>query len=238
MNTTQSPQLIVEGNIGAGKSTFLRMAESYLNAQLVYEPHERWQNIGGHNLLDHFYKDMSRWTYTFQSYAFISRIQAQEFYAAENDKPLQVIERSIYSDRYCFARNLYEMGRMSDLEWQLYQEWFSWMTNRMKAPDAFIYLRTSPEICYSRLKKRNRSEELSVDLDYLKILHDRHEAWLIDKKEIDQSLYNVPVIILECSEDFEHNQEVQRAHVQSIISFLGKNFRLSASQVSRCLSTI
>ena len=99
---------IVEGNIGAGKSTFLKMLKQYLNVQIVLEPHEKWQNIGdGHNLLDQFYNDPKRWAYTFQSYAFVSRVVAQQEHAKVNPFSMQILERSVFSDRYCFARNCY-----------------------------------------------------------------------------------------------------------------------------------
>lgn len=42
-----------------------------------------------------------------------------------------------------------------------------------------VYLRTTPEVVYERMKMRGRSEESSVSLDYLKQLHDLHENWLI-----------------------------------------------------------
>ena len=48
---------IVEGNIGAGKSTFLKIIQKHLDVQVVFEPHEKWQKvIDGQNLLDKFYK--------------------------------------------------------------------------------------------------------------------------------------------------------------------------------------
>lgn len=42
-----------------------------------------------------------------------------------------------------------------------------------------VYLRTTPEVVYERMKVRGRSEESTVDLGYLKQLHDLHEDWLI-----------------------------------------------------------
>ena len=65
---------ILEGNIGAGKSTFLRLAGDTLPLQIVPEPHTKWQQVGGHNLLEKFYTDTNRWAYTFQSYAFVTRV--------------------------------------------------------------------------------------------------------------------------------------------------------------------
>lgn len=220
---------IVEGNIGAGKSTFLGLIRSYLHAQIVYEPLDRWQNIGGHNLFEHFYTDPKRWSYTFQSYAFITRVLAQKEGAVRNTTPLQILERSVYSDRYCFAKNLFELGLMSELEWKLYQEWFAWFVESMSTkPDGFIYLRTDPEICYERLLKRSRAEENTISLDYLKRLHEKHEDWLVYRKGISQSLEQTPVLILDCNDEFETSDAVQKKHMDDIIAFLETNFNIPA----------
>lgn len=230
---SQAPVIIIEGNIGVGKSTFLKIIQHYLNAQLVFEPHERWQNVAGHNILDHFYKDMGRWAYTFQSFAFISRIQAQREQLQRLQEPVQIVERSVFSDRYCFARNCYEMGSMSDLEWSLYQEWFSWLIEVLPLPHAFIYLRTDPEVCFERIGKRKRAEEEMIDKAYLAKLHACHETWLVEKKGIAEIIKNIPVLILECSVDFEHNQEVQKAQIKQILAFLETHFKISAEKVGR-----
>ena len=39
------------------------------------EPVELWQNIQGHNLLELYYKNFKRWSFTFQTYALFSRMQ-------------------------------------------------------------------------------------------------------------------------------------------------------------------
>lgn len=219
--------LIVEGNIGAGKSTFLRILEKRLQVQVVYEPHEAWQSVGGENLLDRFYSDTKRWAYTFQSYAFVTRVLAQEQHVLTCKYPTQVLERSVYSDRYCFAKNCYEMGVMNALEWKLYQEWFSWLVDLYTVkPHGFIYLQTDPEICFERLKKRNRSEEQTVSLDYIKKLHDKHESWLLEKRDVAPYLKDVPVLVLPCNKDFEHDLEMQEEHLQKICDFFNVNWNM------------
>lgn len=211
----------VEGNIGAGKSTFLNIIRTFLNARVVLEPHEMWQNVGGHNLLDKFYADPKRWAYTFQMYAFITRTMAKKEASSTSNQPIQILERSVFSDRYCFAQNCFELGVMTELEWNLYRDCFDWLTEpESVAPHGFIYLQTDPEVCYKRLLKRNRSEEAGVSLDYLKRVHDKHEAWLIDKKGVSSSLTQVPVLIIPCDDDFENNRELQKAHISKIIDFL------------------
>ncbi|MGZ6250880.1 MAG: deoxynucleoside kinase [Candidatus Chromulinivorax sp.] len=219
--TKESKSIIVEGNIGAGKSTFLRLIKELLpGAQVVYEPHERWQDVGGENLLDYFYKDTSRWAYTFQSYAFITRIMAAQQAEKQFDSKLSILERSVYSDRYCFAKNAFEMGTMTALEWNLYQDWWSWFVRHYtKKPFGFIYLQTPPKVCYQRLLKRARSEEALVPLDYIQALHDKHESWLIKKENIEDYLQDIPVLVLDCTQSFEDNPELCKQFAQQIIDF-------------------
>lgn len=239
MVTTQPKTLIVEGNIGAGKSTFLKILNDNLNVQVIYEPDQKWQNVGdGENLLDKFYSDPKRWAYTFQTYAFVTRVVEQELCTKKNKEAVQIIERSVYADRYCFARNCYEMGMMSALEWKLYQEWFAWLVDTYTAkPAGFIYLRVDPEICYQRILKRSRSAESSISLEYIKMLHRKHEEWLIEKKEVSPSLRDVPVLTLPCNVEFEKNREEQEKHLKKIKEFFSlEQMGISAKTSSRSVT--
>lgn len=214
---------IIEGNIGAGKSTFLRLLRDQLPVQIVYEPLDQWQQVaGGQNLLDYFYKDTKRWAYTFQSYAFITRVMEQQKKALQSPFGTQVLERSVYSDRYCFAKNCFDMGTMSPLEWSLYQEWFDWLIeNYVSKPAGFIYLRTSPEVCFSRLKKRARAEESVVPFSYLKALHERHEQWLVEGKIVGMHLKGVPILILETDIEFETDSAQMKRYLAQMADFMG-----------------
>jgi len=54
---------------------------------------------------------------------------------------------------------------------------------RLKIRNIYIvYLRTDPEVALDRLRKRGRSEECGVSVDYLRAVHTLHEEWLIEKK--------------------------------------------------------
>lgn len=71
--------LTIEGNIGVGKTTFLKLIKEKLRLdfEVIDEPVDVWQNIkqGDSNLLDLFYKEPTRWGFTFQTYAFMSRLR-------------------------------------------------------------------------------------------------------------------------------------------------------------------
>lgn len=223
---------VVEGNIGAGKSTFLKKMGSMLQAQVVYEPVKTWQNVGGENLLDAYYKDGARWAYTFQTYAILSRIIALEEHAQQNDKLFQLAERSVYSDQFCFAKNLHEAGVISNLEWNLYITWFSWLTEKhIEQPAGFIYLRTDPRICLERLIKRSRSEEKSVTLDYLTLVHEKHEQWFIHKKGVAHAAQAIPTLVINCDEDFEENSALQQKLAQQVATFIGAQLNRSSQDL-------
>lgn len=216
------PCYIIEGNIGAGKSTLVSLIQKQLDVHVIFEPHDQWQAVGGtENLLDRFYKDTARWAYTFQSYAFMTRVRAQEEHAKMFPHQSQVLERSVYSDRYCFAKNCFELGFMNSLEWKLYQEWFAWLVDNYTAvPDGFIYLKADPEVCYARLTKRDRHEESDVKLEYLASLHKKHENWLTHGMGLTPQLERVPVLTVDGNSDFEHDSIAQQKMIDAIRAFI------------------
>lgn len=66
--------------------------------------------------------------------------------------------------------------------------WFEFLRSCPKevdlSVDLVIYLRTTPEVAYQRLKARARSEEKIVSLEYLQDLHNLHEKWLQQGAEV------------------------------------------------------
>lgn len=146
---------IIEGNIGAGKSTFLKLLGHHMpQAPIGLEPLQNWQStIYGQSLLTNFYEDPKRWAYTLETLTMMCRVR--EHLVDQTDKNRnKIIERSIYSGHYAFAQNSYENGFMTNVEWAVYNEWFNFLIpNKCKAPLGFIYLRVDPEVSYERIKK-------------------------------------------------------------------------------------
>jgi len=188
--------LFVEGNIGTGKSTFLKKLSQEF--KVILEPVDEWtktRNANGKNLLEEFYSDPARNAYLFQSIAFRSRMKNIV------NQDTAIIERSIYTDRNVFAKACREDSLISDIEWNDYCGWFDWLTDEFKIqPTGFIYLRCEPEISYERIKKRSRSGEESISLDYLQKLHQKHDQWLLHEEK-------TPVVVIDVNEDFEDNPE-------------------------------
>ena len=221
---SKNKTFVLEGNIGAGKSTFLDIVRKNLDIDVILEPTDKWQKIGASgNLLELFYNDTPRWAYTFQSYAFVSRVQAlyeRELHSTSGT--MHLLERSVYCDRYCFAKGAYELGNLTTLEWQIYKEWFNWLVERYTTkPAGFVYLRVSPDICLKRLTKRSRSEESEIAIAYLELLHRKHEDWLINKKEISDFIKDVPVLVMDCNKDFEQDKNEQEKLLLALEKFVG-----------------
>ena len=214
---------VLEGNTGAGKSTLLRIIKANLPVDVILEPVDKWQAVvAGGNLFDLFFKDPKRWAMTFQSYVLVSRLQAilDHQKSSPTDIP-QVLERSVYCDCFCFAKNCYESGFMSAIEWQVYSEWFSLLIkNYTQKPSGFIYLRASPQVCFERVQKRARSEEANFNLEFLTTLHKRHEDWLIYKVDLPEYLKEVPVLIVDCDLEFEQDDQRRAQVIKEIANFI------------------
>jgi thymidine kinase len=68
---------------------------------------------------------------------------------------------------------LLENGCMTPGEFELFEGLYNKLAWK---PDLFIYLRTTPETCKERILKRQRACETSIDIEYLKSLHEQYEA--------------------------------------------------------------
>ncbi len=212
---------ILEGNIGAGKSTFLKLLEKALPyISIGLEPKNNWlKQIDGQCLLENFYKDAQRWAYTLETFSMICRVN-EHHNEQERSHPFHIIERSIYSGYYCFAKNDFENGFMTELEWNIYQRWFTFLTGNCLPPQGFIYLRVEPEIALERTKMRNRSAEKNISLDYLQQIHRHHEQFLVEKEDVLSDILTIPTLILDGNYDFEHNPAVFEQNCSVIEDFL------------------
>ncbi|KAH9520529.1 deoxycytidine metabolic process [Dermatophagoides farinae] len=177
-------KIIVEGNIGSGKTTFLSIfaknCSKLCNDPLIIpEPVDLWRDVGGVNIFQLLADDPKRWSFTFQSYVQLTMLKIHEL-MPENGN-VKVMERSLYSARYCFVENLMQKKLISPCEYHVLNQWFN---NCLPAAqiDLIIYLRTDPDIVFERIKKRGRPEESKITLDYLRALHKLHEDWLVHKK--------------------------------------------------------
>ena len=187
---------IVEGNIAAGKSTYI----SKLCSDVVHvaEPIDEWQKTGIFQLYN---TDPVTNAYKFQTYAFTTRIQSfLREYEKHGPDATYLLERSWHSDRL-FARANYEAGYFTEMEWKMYNDWCD-MHEKLVPFEVtgFIYLKTSAEVCYDRLHKRHRSTEELLKLSYLESLEKAHDEFfklrshLLIANNIDDDTSNTALI--------------------------------------------
>jgi len=215
----------VEGNIGSGKTMLLKYFSDKEDVAVMEEPVVQWRNLHGHNLLDMMYKDPARWAHLFQSYV---QLTMMEQHLRPSSNAVKMMERSLFSARYCFVENLFHSGKLSEAEYLVYNEWFKMITKNVDiAVDLIVYLKTDPKIVHERTKRRGRSEEQQIPLEYLEKLHRYYEEWLVEEK----FPIPAPVLVLNANEDLaEMKSKFEKYSAQILCS---KSFEESLSAVTK-----
>lgn len=211
--------IAVEGNIGAGKSTFLEHYSKVKPIEILPEPVYKWRNMQGKNLLELSYQDPDRWSHLVQSYIQLTMAE-NHVQKLSPGKQIKMLERSIHSSRHCFIQNFYDTGKMSEAGYQVLVEWFDFLTNKNNQMDVgvdmFIYLRTSPQVAYQRVRQRARKEEEVVALEYLTQIHNLHEKWM----ESLANEGNIPVLVVDADKDVKEVPDIYTQYEDSILSKL------------------
>lgn len=185
--------IAIAGNIGSGKTTLTHL----LSKHFGWKPH--YEEVDNNPYISSFYEDMQRWSFNLQIYFLTSRFK--QILDIRNSGENVVQDRTIYEDAYIFASNLYDMGLMSDRDYNNYRSLFELMSSYMQAPDLLIYLRASIPTLVRQIAKRNRVYEQSIRLDYLKSLNDKYETWIANYNKGKVLIIDSDNIELENPED-------------------------------------
>ena len=205
------PFIGIAGNIGVGKTTFTNM----LCERFGWDPH--YEVVLDNPYLKDFYGNMLRWSFNLQIYFLSKRFQVQKQIQQLSNTIVQ--DRTIYEDANIFARSIHDMKNMDDRDWENYQELFGEMTSYLRPPDLIVYLQASTDSLISRIKKRGRDYEQSLDLEYLHLLNIYYDRWineLLVSKEI-------PVLVIKTDgKDFHTDPCYCEDIYQRIYKFLNK----------------
>lgn len=169
----------ISGIIGAGKTTLAAALGKVMNLPVYYEP------IVENEYLTDFYRDMKRYSFSFQIYLLNERFRQHQQVLWNGTGGIQ--DRTLYEDSI-FARVLYEDGNMEEREYKTYLNLFRNMSNFMKKNTLIVHLDVKPNEALERIKKRNRGCETGITVDYLTKLYNAYEEFL---KEISKV---IPVI--------------------------------------------
>lgn len=174
--------IVIAGTIGAGKSSLARLLGEHFGTDVFYE------SVDDNPILPLFYTSTDeeiqakRYPFLLQLWFLNTRFKSIKE-ALVNDN--NVLDRSIYEDWY-FAKINKELGRISDLEFQMYESLLENMMEELeelpkKSPDLLIYLSGSFETVMNRVNKRGRDYELDEGLlDYYRLLWQGYDEWVYE----------------------------------------------------------
>ena len=129
-------------------------------------------------------------------------------------------------------RAVHEAKWMNEMEISIYDSWFDPVVSSLPGlvPDAFIYLRASPDTCHKRMLLRKRAEEGGVSIDYLRGLHEKHESWLFPSESGNHGVFSVNKLPF-------HVDHTLPADIRDRVFYLGgEHMHSSIQQVLPCLS--
>lgn len=182
----------IAGNIGAGKSSLTELLAKHFGWKPYYE------SVDDNPYLADFYEDMRRWSFNLQVYFLSSRFRHQKELMKKDESYIQ--DRTIYEDVEIFAKNLHQMGLMSERDYRNYSSLFHEMTEYLQPPDLLIYLKANVPTLVRQIQQRGRDYETTIRIDYLEGLNKLYEDWI--KRYPHQKL------IIETDDlDFVNNKE-------------------------------
>ena len=205
--------ITVGAMIGAGKTSLAELVANHFNSEVFYE------SVDNNPILPLFYTaseeeiQTKRYPFLLQLWFLNTRFKSiKEALVKDNN----VLDRSIYEDWY-FAKVNKDLGRISDLEFSLYEDLLNNMLEELeglpkKSPDLMIYLSGSFETILERIKKRGREYELDEALvSYYYTLWEGYDNW------IKQHYKASEVLIINIDEiDYVNNEE----HKQKVLSMI------------------
>jgi len=158
--------VVVEGVIGAGKTTMARMLAERARGRLVLEEFEE------NPFLDRFYTDRDRWALQTQLAFLASRFKQQKALAARDLFVDHVIADYTFDKDRIFAH-----VTLSGDEVRLYESLYGIMEPSAPVPDLVVYLRSSVERLLHNIALRGRSYESGMDPDYLRELVEAYDQY-------------------------------------------------------------
>jgi len=190
VSTRENRYLVIEGVIGAGKTSLARLLADRLGAGLVLE------EVEDNPFLKDFYRDRTRYAFQTQMHFLFSRYQQQR-----NLRQTDLFNDKLVAD-YLFQKDrIFASLNLVDKELALYERLVGWLELDVVKPDVVVYLQASTDTLMERIMKRNRSFERDMDRDYIDRLNDAYNHYFFHYTD-------TPLLVVNSNRiDFVHEPE-------------------------------
>ena len=163
--------LAIEGVIGVGKTSLVRLLQPVFGAEILLEVFEE------NPFLSDFYSDRARYAFQTQIFFLLSRYQQQR-----HAVPAALTQRSLIAD-YTFAKDaLFARINLSGDELELYRRLHDALAEKVPVPDLIVYLRASTSMLMQRIATRDRPYERNMERGYIDELNHAYDTFFSDHK--------------------------------------------------------
>jgi deoxyguanosine kinase len=159
--------VVIEGNIGAGKTTLASRIADQFNAHLILE------KFADNPFLPKFYNDPGKYSFPLELSFLASRYKQFK----EELVPQDLFKSFSVADYYFMKSLVFAASTLTGDEYSLYRQIFYIIYGSLPKPDIYVYLHLNAERLMENIKKRGRNYEKSITKDYLQKIQDSYFAF-------------------------------------------------------------
>ena len=182
--------IVIEGNIGAGKSTLAGMLAEEFKAKLVLE------QFADNPFLPKFYSEPERYSFPLELSFLAERYRQLNASVRQTE-----LFNSITIADYYFVKSLiFARITLANEEFSLYRQLFDIIMQRLPLPSLYVYLHSPVERLLRNIATRGREYEQNISADYLANIQ---QSYLTYFKTADK----FPIVVIDTSNlDFVHSK--------------------------------